>query len=246
MIGEEQHEHGMQPNIDNLEAEQTQAERDPAVATGPADTGASESDHSGAAELDGLYLYAITRSRVWRGGGGNDGDELIKVRYRDLEALVRPVPYRVPELDDARLTEHQRMVETSMRRGTVLPAPFGLVFRGRRSMIRFLEDQYIVLDEGLAFLDGHWELRLHISGDEDDDGLRELATQLYSEMRRFARAAIPLPCVGSRLMSAAFLVDRGAWIEFVEQSDDLGSSHPELAFDVTGPWPPYDFVKIMF
>jgi hypothetical protein len=191
---------------------------------------------------DGLYLYGIVRSRNWR--SGTDGEGLIKVRYRDLEALVRPVPFEVPDLDDAGVKEHQRLVEASMRRGTVLPAPFGLVFRGRRAVIRFLEDQYIVLDEGLAFLDGHGELRLHIAGDVEDDGLRDLATHLYSEMRRFARAAIPLRGGPNHLMSAAFLVERGAWIEFVERSDDLGMEHRDLTFDVTGPWPPYDFVRM--
>ena len=193
---------------------------------------------------EGLYLYGVTRSRSWRAGPVGEGDDLIKVRYRDLEALVRPVPYRVPELDDDQISSHQRLVESTMRRVTILPAPFGLVFRGRRGVIRFLEDQYIALDEGLAFLDGHWELRLHISG-EDDEGLKELATHLYSELRRFARAAIPLPAGGGRLLSAAFLVERGSWIRFVERSDDLNGAHPELAFDVTGPWPPYDFVRIL-
>lgn len=193
---------------------------------------------------DGLYLYGIARSRSWRSPSSGEGDDLVRVRYRDLEALVRAVPYTVPDLDDDSVRRHQRLVEDSMRRGTILPAPYGLVFRGRRAMVRFLEDQYIVLDEGLAFLDGHWELRLHISGDEDDDTLDELTTHLYSELRRFARAAIPLQASEGCLLSAAFLVHRSAWIEFVERSDDLGVSHPELAFDVTGPWPPYDFVSI--
>lgn len=195
--------------------------------------------------VEGLYLYGIIRSRSWRTGTGPDAEDLTKVRYRDLEALVRPVPFRLPELDDERLTDHQRLVEGAMRRGTILPAPFGLVFRGRRGMIRFLEDQYIALDEGLAFLDGHWELRLHIAGDEEDPGLKDLSTHVYSEMRRYARAAIPLPGGGGRLMSAAFLVQRGSWIEFVERTDDLNGAHPELTFDVTGPWPPYDFVRVL-
>jgi hypothetical protein len=193
--------------------------------------------------VEGLYLYGVVRSRSWRSGRG-EGQDVIKVRYRDLEALVRPVPYQMPELTDDRVKEHQRMVEGSMRRGTVLPVPYGLVFRGRRAVIRFMEDQYIVLDEGLAFLDGHWELRLHIAGDDEDEGLRDLATELYSEMRRFARAAIPLPSGQGRIISAAFLVERGAWIEFIERSDDLGVTHAELTFDVTGPWPPYDFVRL--
>lgn len=191
---------------------------------------------------DGLYLYGVVRSRSWR-SPGTDDDTLVKVRYRDLEALVQPVPYRVPQLDEQSVRDHQRRVEAAMRRTTILPAPFGLVFRGRRAAIRFLEDQYIALDEGLAFLDGHWELRLHISGDDEDDGLRELATHLYSELRRFGRAAIPLAVGEGRLLSAAFLVERGSWIEFIERSDDLNSSNPELGFDVTGPWPPYDFVS---
>lgn len=192
---------------------------------------------------EGLYLYGLTRTRSWRGGAG-EAEGVVRVRYRDLEALVRPVPYRIAGLDEAGVREHQRLVESAMRRGTILPAPFGMVFRGRRSVIRFMEDQYIVLDEGLAFLDGHWELRLHIGGDEDDEALKELAIQLYSELRRFARAAIPLAAGEGRLMSAGFLVERHAWVQFVEQSDDLGMAHPELTFDVTGPWPPYDFVRI--
>ncbi|MBW3552589.1 MAG: GvpL/GvpF family gas vesicle protein [Gemmatimonadetes bacterium] len=201
-------------------------------------------EEGGDAGSDGLYFYGVTRARSWR--GAVEGDPVIKVRYRDLEAMVRPVPYKVPELDDASLAEHQRLVDSTQRKGTVLPAPFGLVFRGRRSLIRFLEDQYIVLDEGLAFLDNHWELRLHVSALQEDDGaLTELATHLYSELRRFARAAIPLRAREERLLSAAFLVERGAWIEFVERADDLESSHPEIAFDVTGPWPPYDFVRIL-
>lgn len=191
---------------------------------------------------DGLYLYGIVRSRGWR--AGVEGEELLKVRYRDLEALVRPVAYRLPDLDDERVREHQRLVEGAMRRGTVLPAPYGLVFRGRRAVVYFMEDQYIILDEGLAFLDGHWELRLHIVGDDENESLKELATHLYSELRRFARAAIPLPGGDGRLLSAAFLVERGAWIEFVERSDDLALGHPELTLDITGPWPPYDFVRI--
>jgi hypothetical protein len=195
----------------------------------------------GERDSEGLYLYGVARSRGW--GAGGDPDALVKVRYRDLEALVRTAPYEVVPFDAAAVRDHHQRMEASLRRGTVLPAPFGLVFRGRRAVVRFLEDQYIVLDEGLAFLDGHWELRLHIHGEEDAQ-LREVATRLYSELRRFARAAIPLPGGGDRLLSAAFLVARSGWIEFVERGDDLGLSHPDLTFDLTGPWPPYDFVRL--
>jgi hypothetical protein len=196
-----------------------------------------------------VYFYGVTRAKSWRGGrvGQVEGDDTIRIRYRDLDALVRPVPYEVPHLDDQQVLAHQRTVETAMRRGTVLPAPFGIVFRGRRQLIRMLQEQYLVLDEGLSFLDGHWELRLHIGaapGVEADLQLSDLAMQLYSELRRHARAAVPFPADGARVMSAAFLVERTTWIEFVDRADDLNHVHPELTFDITGPWPAYDFVRI--
>jgi hypothetical protein len=159
---------------------------------------------------------------------------------------VRPVPYEMVTHNKEHVDAHQRVVELAMRRSTILPVPFGIVFRGRRQLIRVLQEQYLVLDEGLSFVDGHWELRLHVSAaapGEIDEELGDMATECYSELRRHARAAVPLQREGKRLMTAAFLVDRSTWIEFVERADDLGSAHPELVFDVTGPWPPYDFVR---
>jgi hypothetical protein len=193
-----------------------------------------------------LYVYGITRSRGWRSPRG-ENDEVLRVRYRDLEAVVRAREFRVPRLEEELIKEHQHTVEEVMRRGTILPLPFGVVFRGRRVLIRFLQDQYLVLDEALAFLEGHWELRMHIAQVKEGEPppeLHEAATQIYTELRRLARAAVPFPREAQRLLSAAFLVDRSAWIDFVARAEDLGANTPALSIDVTGPWPPYDFVRL--
>ncbi len=195
-----------------------------------------------------LYFYGVARGRTWRGGriSSAEGD-VQRVRYRDLDALVAAATYDLPPFDEAHLLAHQRVLEAAMHRGTVLPAPYGIVFRGRRQLIHMLQDQYVALDEGLSFLDGYWELRVHISSPAAPEAAPELADaamQIYSELRRRARAAVPFPADGRRLVSAAFLVERNGWIEFVEHADDLGAAHPELSFDVTGPWPAYDFVHV--
>lgn len=210
---------------------------------------ADEADPKRLSAQQAIYFFGVARAKSWRGGriGQVEGEEVLRVRYRDLEALVRPVPYEMPVMDEQQVQLHQRAVESAMRRGTVLPAPFGIVFRGRRQLIRLLQDQYLVLDEGLSFFEGHWELRLHImaaDGGEADLELSDLAMELYSELRRHARAAVPFPAEGKRLMSAAFLVERSAWIEFVDRAEDLAGAHGEITFDITGPWPPYDFVRI--
>lgn len=213
-----------------------------------ASDGARGTAPSAARGESGLYLYGVVRAggwRVWRAPGE---DAVQRVRYRDLAALVRPAPFELPTLDREVLLVHQRTVEQAMRRDSILPAPAGVVFRGRRPLVRFMEDQYIALDEGLAFVEDHWELRLHVmpaGQGEPAPELVDVAGQLFAELRRTVRAAIPFPRSGRRLLSAAFLVDRGSWVHFVERAHDLGGRHPELMVDVTGPWPPYDFVKMV-
>lgn len=203
---------------------------------------------AGSAADTGLYLYGIVRARAWRGRERRREGAVQRVRYRDLEALVRGVPFVVPNDSTHSLDEHQRIVEMVMRRTTILPAPFGIVFKSRRDLIKLMQDQYLVLDEGLSLLDGHWELRLHItSGAVGEAGteLGDVAMSIYSELRHFARAAVPFPSGGGRLASAAFLVDRTTWVEFVERIEDYDAHNPNLSFDVTGPWPAYDFVRIV-
>ena len=193
----------------------------------------------------GFYFYGVGRTRGGKGRG--EGEDVLRVRYRDLEALVRPGPFRLPGMDVAHVQAHQRTVESLVRRATIVPAPYGVVFRGRRALVRFLEDQYLALDEGLAFLEGHWEMRVHAvpqGTEEVSPELEELAVQIYAELRRAARAAIPFPREVNRLLSAAFLVERGSWIEFVNRADDLVAAQAGLSFDITGPWAPYDFVRM--
>jgi hypothetical protein len=196
----------------------------------------------------GLYLYGVVRARAWRGRERRRDGSVQRVRYRDLEALVRDVPFVLPTDNTRSIDEHQRIVEMVMRRTTILPAPFGIVFKGRRQLIKMMQEQYLVLDEGLSLLDGHWELRLHISGaavGEAHIELSDVAMNVYAELRHYARAAVPFPKEGNKLVSAAFLVDRTTWVEFIERIEDFNSHHPGLSFDVTGPWPPYDFVRIV-
>ena len=178
--------------------------------------------------------------------GKVEGEEVLRIRYRDLEALVRSVPFKLPDFGRDELQEHQKVVWSASQRESLLPAPYGLVFRGRRAVIRFLQEQYIPLDEGLALVEGHWELRLHLAAAVEDSRAEasETALHVYSELRRFARSAFPFAHERSRVLSAAFLVPRTQWLQFMDRAEDLARRHGELIFDITGPWPPYDFVRM--
>jgi hypothetical protein len=47
-------------------------------------------------------------------------------------------------------------------------------------------------------------------------------------------------------ISASFLVDRTVWREFAERVAAEARRDPALEIVLTGPWPPYDFVRLQF
>jgi hypothetical protein len=198
--------------------------------------------------LRGVMRFRGHERRLAKLAAGPE-DELIE--HRGLAALVHPVPYRLPDWDRERLREHSSVVERAMRRTTIVPAPYGIVFRGRDQVVDFLSDHKFAVEEVLAFFDGTFEMRLHIqpSGKRPDisESLQaDTAASFYTALRRRSRAAFTLPTSGNRLLSGAFLVGRADWVHFVEYADQLDADHPEFLFDLTGPWPPYDFVKMAF
>ena len=206
-----------------------------------------EAREAGGDTSSGYYLYGVNRAGAWRAGiSAKEREELIRIRYRDLEAVVRAVPFAMPEVDREAVQEHQRIVWSASKRDTLLPAPAGIVFKGRRAVIRFLQEQYIPLEEGIALVEGHWEIRLHLKPamPEGRSEAAEAALQVYGELRRFARAAFPFAHEDEHVLSAAFLVNRSSWLQFMDQAEELGHRYTDLIFDVTGPWPPYDFIRI--
>jgi len=208
---------------------------------------------SGSMEARGQLLRGVIRSRGHERRltklATTPGEALIE--HRGLAALVHEVPYRLPEWDRERIRAHSSAIERAMRRTTIVPAPYGIVFRDRDHVVDFLDTQYVALDEALTRLDGTFEMRLHIqsSGRRPDFSESEQADQaasFYTALRRRSRAAFTLPATESRILSAAFLVSRADWVSFVEYADELDADNPEFQFDLTGPWPPYDFVRMAF
>jgi Gas vesicle synthesis protein GvpL/GvpF len=210
-------------------------------------------DASGPPEATGLLLRGVMRRRRHERRlaklAATPKHDLIE--HMGLAALVHEVPYRLPDWDREVVRAHSSTIERAMRRGTIVPVPYGIVFRDRKHVIDFLETQHIALDEALTFLDGAFEMRLHIqpSGRRPDISEREHSDQAasaYTALRRRSRAAFTLPPAHNSILSAAFLVSRADWVSFVEYADELDADNAEFQFDLTGPWPPYDFVKVTF
>ncbi|HEV2149589.1 MAG TPA: GvpL/GvpF family gas vesicle protein [Longimicrobiaceae bacterium] len=199
----------------------------------------------------GLRLLGVVhgdrrRGGVWDAPGAAHGDTEV-VRHRDLAALVYPALLRVEAVSPEDVVAHHRRLDAMLQRETVVPAPFGIGFAEERDVVRFLRERHDELLDALAFLEGRWEFRLHTVPGEPDfpEALAlDLATHVYAELRKGSHAAIPFPRDEPRTFTAAFLVDRVGTRGFLEKVEELARANPDLSMDATGPWPPYDFVRL--
>lgn len=175
--------------------------------------------------------------------------------FRDLAALVSDGVYDQDRVDPEDIAHYQRVIESVYNHVPVLPAPVGTMFRSRETLVRWMELHYVALSDALAFVEDRAVARVHIrrrEGDprRSDEGidLAAVAAESFRTLRRRAVAAIPLKTehITGIVLSSAFLVERDLWKEFMDAVQDEQKGNPQLTFEATGPWPPYDFVRMQF
>lgn len=196
-----------------------------------------------------LKLFGVTVSDATLAQVSVAGVETVSVR--DLAAICGEVPYRPPQADEAAVRQHHEVVGAYHVAGPVLPAPVGVVFRTRDSVARWLELHYRTLSEALTFVENRVAARVHVSnnGGEEREGASDLVaagTESLKALRRSAVATLPLRVEkdSAILLTAAFLIEHDFWTDFVAEVEAQGRASPALRFELTGPWPPFDFVQM--
>jgi hypothetical protein len=178
------------------------------------------------------------------------------VHYRALAAIVEPSPYSVSTLGDDETGNYARVLEESHSHSAVLPAPPGTVFQSQSTLMRWLELHYFTLTEALSVVEGHTAARVSITtrGSREEDsrkGVAGLAAESLRLLRSQAAATVSLPMVDGDdedgvVARASFLIDTQRWEAFADTVSKEAVRQPALDFRVTGPWPPYDFVRMQF
>ena len=180
------------------------------------------------------------------------------VSFRDLAAVVADVAAARPAESQADLAEHRRVVDGAFAHGAVLPAPPGIAFRSRDVLMRWLELHYVTLSDALGFVEGRVGARVHVSRSgetgpmvetaESPGDIAAIAAGSFRVLRRHAAASVPLKVEHESevIASAAFLVERERWQVFADVVKEEDRRLPDLTYEVTGPWPPYDFVRMQF
>ena len=178
------------------------------------------------------------------------------VPFRDLCAVVSDQKaFALDEPTPEQLEVHRRIVDRIFRRAAVLPAPVGVVFRNVDVLTQWMELHYVSLTGALEFVNDRSVARVHVvraDGKTEDLGtgsdLAAAAAESFRGLRRYAVAAVPLRLeqVTGLVLSAAFLVERDLWKDFLVGLAEQQDAHQLMRFEVTGPWAPYDFVRMQF
>ncbi len=176
------------------------------------------------------------------------------VPFRDLAAIVNEAPYVAAEAGARESEAHLAVVAGISAGRPMLPAPVGVIFQSRETILRWLELHYVTLSDGLAFIDGRVEARVHMrlrepqALEETRSDLAAVASESFRQLRRHAVAALPVKASpqSDELLSGAFLVEQERWQLFVEAVSDEETRQSALHLEMTGPWPPFDFVRMQF
>lgn len=213
------------------------------------------------AALDALRLYGVAALESGNVDSLAEGTSL--VAFRLLGAVVAPSKYHRITLNASEMKEYTRVLEEVQSNSAVLPAPPGTVFRTQASLARWLELHYFTLTQAIGVIEGHAEARVLITksagadaSDATAEEMKEMTKQLAAVasdslrvLRGQAAATIALPVAAddTKVVShASFLVDTERWGLFTELVAKEDQRHTDLDFRLTGPWPPYDFVRMEF
>ena len=205
--------------------------------------------------LNALKLYGVAAVESGHTISMAEGTTL--THYRALGAIVESSAYSSVNLDDAEMAKYLRVLEEAHSHGSVLPAPPGTVFQSNGTLTRWLELHYFTLTEALAVIEGHAAARVSITsqGSRDDGDAQKSSVALAAESLRLLRsqsaATVTLPRADGDeeegvVARASFLIDSQRWQAFQDTVSKEARRQTSLDFKVTGPWPPYDFVRMQF
>jgi hypothetical protein len=197
-----------------------------------------------------LNLFGVTVNDAHSARADAAGVQLVTVR--DLAAICAEVEYRAIAPDDAAVARYAEVLGAYSVTSPVLPAPVGVVFRSSDSVTRWLELHYGALSEAMTFVENRVAARVHVwrpgKPEEREVGadLAAAAAESLRVLRRTATASLPLRVekLTGIVLSAAFLVDSERWKEFSAEVDAQARMTPSVRFELTGPFPPYDFVQM--
>jgi hypothetical protein len=220
-----------------------------------------------------LRLFGVTGAPGRRGLPGRGAEVVV---FRELAAVVAPAPYAAPgdaALGDYREVVERVFREQAVlpappgvvfRDRDVLTQWLELHYFTLLDALAFVEDRVVarVTVTPAPPAAGGAAGPAVPAGTAGPEGAEEGAARrarteavLHDVLRVLRRHAVATVAVGTaggagvdgeHGAAASFLVERSRWELFAELVPQEGDRLSEVALRVSGPWPPYDFVRMQF
>lgn len=174
---------------------------------------------------------------------------------RELAAVTETGEFGGHDVDTPDIERHADVIGALFDKDAVLPAPVGTVFKSAEVLERWMELHYVALTDALAWVENRAAARVHVTrataretAHPPTSDLATIAAEVTRSLRRHAVSSIGLRSEGSTsvVSSSAYLVERELWDEFKDALEDEREKHPLVGLELSGPWPPYDFVRMQF
>jgi hypothetical protein len=199
-------------------------------------------------------VYAVVPGSGLESGVKVAGAEVLVVRQ--LAALLEESSLGVGANVAQRVMRYRGVIEQAFTERSVVPLPCGTSFRSRASVERWLELHHSPLQEALEFVAERAMMRVRagVAGTPASEAAAaSVDGRLWTALRGLkgdAIAAIPVvanaDARAARDAICAYLIDRDAIAAFEQRVANLTSTEPHLHFELSGPFPAYDFVQMDF
>lgn len=200
---------------------------------------------------EGRYVYCIIpwdgsdRSLSFGEIGIENSGKVYTIPYGDVAAVVSNAPFKGYTPNKENAYAHIQVMTLIMREHTVLPMAFGMAFKSEEVLRMVLERTHNDLRKALNEIEGKVEVGVKVirpkEAEFDEDAfaseigeLRKLAVQTKLG-KRFSRSLI---------LNAYYLITKDDMETFLNKVRALEEKFKQLKIQVTGPWPPSNFVKI--
>lgn len=203
---------------------------------------------------EGKYVYCVIpnngKSVSFSNCGLGNPDEVYTIPYKDISAVVNDTPLTEYQPSEENIKIHNEVVNRVMKECTLIPMAFGMAFKDKNVLLSVLEKSYDAIKKTLELLENKVELGLKIILSKelmeqlDDERKNQLSNYVFESIKKNAVESANGKLFSERLLlNASFLVEKDKVEEFSKEIDKIEKMlAPKIQY--TGPWPPYNFVKI--
>jgi hypothetical protein len=200
---------------------------------------------------EGRYVYCIIpwdgsdRSLSFGDIGIEKSGKVYTIPYGDIAAVVSNAPFKEYKPTKENAYTHMQVLTLVMREHTVLPMAFGMVFKNEEILRRVIEKARNDLRKALNEIEGKVEFGVKVVRPKGVEFDEDAFASEIGELRKLAvQAKLGKRYSKSLILNAYYLITKDNIEAFLKKAEELQEKFKQLKIQVTGPWPPYNFVKI--